>query len=252
MPGLWQDDLRLIRLAVAAAIVSLPSPAPPGQTPSLTPPALSPEDAAKIYTAVARYGFSNFQMIPGGVRMISDGNLTQLTVTGTGWSFAEDLSRSVFEHARDKLGVIIGQLKEILPSQSLMLNLVVDLHALWSNIGEQADIYIANRFLKPEAERLANSLPALQYNGGAIRLNLVRESTLELPPGVTLSATGSPKDSVDVRIEPLYQDKSQLFIQVAGTFVPTNQFERVVEQVDFVRDLLWKHVARSLTFDEGE
>src|SRR5215470_15534257 len=108
MARLNKDDLHLTTLTATATIVS-PPPAPtPGAAINLAPRALSARDASEIYAEVSRYGFSSFQMVPGGVQMASGDGVSTLALGGTGWQFGEDLSRSVFEHAADKLSVAIG------------------------------------------------------------------------------------------------------------------------------------------------
>lgn len=250
MAGLKRDDLHLTQLSAAAAIVSPPAPPSPGATINLAPQALSARDASAIYADVARYGFSSFQMVPGGVQMASADGITTLALTGTGWQFAEDLTRSVFEQAADKLAVAIELFMGKLPAGTLTFNQVVDLHAVWDNIGESADKYIAQRFLQPQAEEVVAGLPGgLTFNGGAIRLGLVRPIETPLPPGVSVPGTMAAVDSVDVRIEPLYADKSKLYLQVTGNFTPTDNIRVVFERVQFVKRVLWDHVASNIALE---
>lgn len=253
MPRLRLDDLRSTRLGVAGAVYTMPSAPPPGRPLVLTPKALAPEDASRIYAGIARFGFTGLQIIPGGARMVSENNVTQLSVTGTGWEFVEDLSSSTYELATDKLGVVVSLLKDMLPNSSLLASQTVDLQAHWTNLkGQRADDYIASRFLKPEVSRLGDNMSGLEFNGGAIRLNFLRDSPVQLPPGVNLVAgSGAPKDSIDVRIEPFYQDKGELFLQVVGTFALTNEFRLATERVDLVRGVLWNSVAPFLAHEDG-
>jgi len=250
--ALNKDDLHLTRLASSATIVTPPpAPATPGGPINLAARALSARDSSAIYGEIARYGFSSFQMVPGGAQMASGDGVTTLTLTGTGWGFVEDLSRSVFEQAADKLAVSVGLLVQSLPEGTFMFNHLVDLHAVWDNIGESTDSYISKRFLQPQAEQVVTGLPGgLVFNGGAIRLGLARPSDTSLPPGVSIAGgSATPMDSVDVRIEPFYADKSKLYLQVTGTFILTTDPRALSERLQFVRSILWDHVAGNMTLE---
>jgi len=255
VPALNQDDLRLTHLSVQAAVFSPPpASATPGQV--LTPLALSPRDAAAIYGEIARFGFNSFQTIPGGVQIGSVDGISTLTLTGSGWSFTEDLSRSVFEHAADKLGVTIGLFIDRLPPSSVLMSQLVDLHATWGGLPQAADDYVASRFLKVQAAQVVSDLPGLNYVGGGVRLSLTRDAQEPLPLGIQVENIDpklpKPADSIDIRIEPFFLDKTKLFVEVTGTFPPTGlEVGTVSRRVAFVRSVLWDHLAGNIALESG-
>jgi hypothetical protein len=213
---------------------------------------LSPRDAAAIYGEIARFGFASFQLVPGGAQFASADGISVLTLTGGAWNFQEDLSRSVFEQAVDKMEVSVGLLMDKLPPRSLMVQHHVDLHATWALSDRQdAAAYVMNRFLRPEARRVADEMPGLEFNGGGIRLTFLRPHPQPLPGGITVTGGGAPADAVDVTIEPLYADKTKLFLRATGTFLSTDKASDVTASVKFVRGLLWENLASSIRLDAG-
>jgi hypothetical protein len=88
----------------------------------MRPNALSPRDASAIYAEVARFGFGSMQGVPGGVQLASADGVSVLTLTGTGWQFMEDLTRSAFPVAVSKLSVAIRTFLQKLPPNTLMLD----------------------------------------------------------------------------------------------------------------------------------
>jgi hypothetical protein len=233
-----KDRLRLHRIVVQCSlgypITSASSPA--------APPALPPKAAAAIFGELTRYDFSRFTQVQGGAEFSSADGKTALSLTGMGWQFAEDLDGSVITHAVEKMAVAVRHFVDNLPPGVLMVNQITDLVALWDFGGPSTD-YIARRFLSQEALRLPATLTDLEFNGGAIRLNFTRPAQTTGPQIAGVNQI----EEFDVRIEPYFQDKSKIFLQVVGIFpVPTRAVSEVERRVNEVVDLLLRRVADSI------
>src|SRR5438046_9542787 len=164
--ALNKDKLRLTLLGVQAALFA------PPRGPVMEPQALSAKDASMIYAELARYGFAAFQLVPGGAQMATGDRVSALTVTGAGWTYQEDLSRSSFEPALDKLDVAIKNFVEKLVPGTMMVQQVVDLQGHWETDGVPADQLIAQIYLKDAVHRLADVPSGLVYAGSGVRSNL--------------------------------------------------------------------------------
>jgi hypothetical protein len=238
-----KDRLRLTRLAVQAALFAPPT------GPVIAPQAIGAKDASAIYAELARYGFAAFQLVPGGAQMASADGVSVLTVTGAGWTYQEDLGRSEFELALDKLDVAINEFVEKLPRGTMMVNQIIDLQGHWETGGAGADELISQIYLKDAVSHLATQLEGLDYQGSGIRVNLTRPAAAPFPGGVQITSPDGPvepKDSFDVRVEPLFVDKTKLFLQVVGIFATTSDLKAGNERIRYIRQLLWDKVASKI------
>lgn len=236
-----REKLRLTFLNVQVSLLS------PPQGPVITPAALAAKDVSAIYGELARYGFANFQLVPGGAQMATADGVSVLTLTGAALAFQEDLGRSAFQLAVDRLGVAISHFGQKLPAGTIMLNQAVDLQAQWDGSGIKADEFVAQLYLKDAVRKLGQEIPDLEYQGSGVRITLNRPAAAPQPPGVTVTALpGAPaglKDAFDVRIEPLFADRAKLFLQVVGMFAVTGDMNTVVPRIEEVRRLLYDTVA---------
>lgn len=239
-----KDDLRLSRLVTTSSLLpSLVPPSPP------IPQAISAQAAGAIYGKVARYGFSSFQMVQGGAQLAAGDGSSVLTLLGTGWQFMEDLTRSAFAVALDKLGVGLEEFVTWLPKGSRFIGHSVEIAGLWENLGGAADRYVASRFVKDQAAQLAQDLREFEFQGSGIRLNLTRQSQDPVPAGVAFAAP--PFDVLDVRVEPYFNDKSKLWLQVNAVFpVPVDTVSAVTARIAMVRDVLWVDLADRLALND--
>jgi hypothetical protein len=244
MPVPDREQLRLHALTVQGQFAY---PMKPNQLPVTIPPALSAKHASEIYGELARFGFATFQQVPGGAQLISADGQTTIVVTATQWAFGQMMTASPgFRPALDQLGVALRELLQRLEPDLWIVNQFVDIQALWP-LGSSAEDYIARRFLTRSAIDLAEGL-GLRFNGGAIRLNLDRPTEVPVPPGLE-GAVVKPVEEFDVRIEPFFQDKNQLFLQVqARLAVPTREVGVVLKRVEYAHRLLWEEVPARLTF----
>jgi hypothetical protein len=239
-----KEKLRLTTLGVQATLFA------PPRGPVLEPQSLSPKDASSIYAELARYGFAAFQLVPGGAQMATADRVSALTLTGAGWSYQEDLSRSAFELALSKLDVAISNYVERLAPGTMMVQQLVDLQGMWEIEGLAADKLIAQIYLKDAVHRLAEAIGGLNYQGSGIRLNLTRQAAASVPGAIQFTGpTGQPaqaQDSFDVRVEPLFVDKSKLFLQVVGAFAPTDDLKAGIGRIRYIHQLLWEEVATNI------
>ena len=235
-----KDDLRLARLVTSSGVLpSLTAGVPP------IPPALTAQAAGVIYGQVARYGFNSFQMVQGGAQMASGDGTSVLTLLGTGWQFAEDLQRSAFQVALDKLGVALDEFVKWIPPGSRFMAHQIEVAGLWENLGGTADRYVASRFLKEQAAQLVQGFGDFEFRGGAIRLTLRRQSHDSFPEGIVFAEP--PVDSIDVRVEPYFQDPSKLWLQINGLFpIPVSTVSTVTSRVEMVKNMLWNDLADRL------
>lgn len=238
--NLKRDLLRLDKLVVTGEF------AYPVALATAVPPALSARDAAMIYGEIARFGFAQFQQVSGGAMITSADQASTVVVTATNWQFAQDMAKSPgFRPVLDQVGVVVGLLLDKLPPEVVIARQGIDLTALWA-LGEAADSYISEAFLGPRAAELAAGLGDLRFNGGAIRLNFVRDSDIPVPPGMETLAPEAVEE-YDVRVEPFFRDKSHLFIQVTGTQpVPIREVALLERRVEYAHSLLWDRVADAL------
>jgi hypothetical protein len=215
----------------------------------MVPPAITAQAAGAIYGKVARYGFSSFQMVQGGAQLASADGSSILTLLGTGWQFAEDLSRSAFAVAQDKLSVALTEYIAALPKGARFVGQSVEMAGLWENLGGPADAYVTGRFVKDQAPKLVEGLGDLEFQAAGIRLNLTRPAPETVPPGMVFA--GPPVDVVDVRVEPFLSDKSKLWLQVNGIFpVPVDTVGAVTDRIAMVRKILWDDLADRLALDD--
>jgi hypothetical protein len=242
--ALNRDRLRLTMLGVQATILA------PPRGPVVEPQALSPKDASAIYAELARYGFASLQLVPGGAQMATGDRISVLTVTGVGWGYQEDLNRSSFELAISKLDVATKHYVDKLSPGSMMLQQMVDLQSQWDLESTTADVLIAQIYLKDSVRNLADHIPGLAYQGSGIRVNMTRAAAAPVPPGVQMTgATGQPinaVDAFDVRVEPLFVDKTKLFLHVVGTFAPTSDLKATMGRLRYVHKLLTEEVATNI------
>jgi len=247
MAGLKRDNLRFSRLSVQAQIQQPPSipsgPLLPGQVP-LAPLSLSTEAIARIFAALAPLGMSSMQMIAGGALLASPDGITNVIATANALQFTEDVSRSNMDSARHKLGSAADALFHELAPRSAILQQAVDLQAVWDGLGQPADEFVASRFLNPGASKLVDDI-GFTFAGAGIRLSVYRPVIGPLPAGVSMLG-GEARDSLDIRLEPLFVDKSKLFVQVTGVFAPTDDFKEVAKRVQLVQDVAWDKIARNL------
>jgi hypothetical protein len=242
-------DLHLTQLTVSAPIFVAPvATAATSPAALMAQRAITLKDASSIFGDIARYGFSSLQQVPGGVRIASADGVSVLALTGTGWQFVEDLKRSAFDPALEKLSVAIGAFLERLPG-AIMVQRTVALEATWENLGQSADEYVQGRFLKDQARQVVGDVPGFAFEGGGVRLRLTRPWTTNAPPGFVVVGGGGV-DALDVHIEPLYVDKAKLFIQVSGGFgPPTPDLAQVTEAARFVHEVLWDQVAGNIQME---
>jgi hypothetical protein len=233
-----REKLLLTFLGVQASLLS------PPQGHLIAPAALGAKDVSTIYGELARYGFANFQLVPGGGQMATADGVSVLTLTGAAMAFQEDLSRSAFPLATDRLGVAMTHFREKLPEGTLMMTLSVDLQAQWEGSGIRSDEFVSQIYLKDAVRRLGQEIPNLEYQGSGVRITLNRPAEAPLPPGVTMEAVpGGLRDAFDIRIEPLFADKTKLFLQVVGMFAVTSDMKSVVPRIQEVQRLLYDTVA---------
>jgi hypothetical protein len=236
-----KEKLRLLRLSSAATLVTaFPEAFQP-------PPGLSAEAAGAIYGKIARYGFSGFQMLPiGGAQYVSADQVTVVTLAGTGWEYLEDLSSSAFELAVEKQAVVLAEFfKHLRESESMFLSHAVDLHAVWPLDRGHADAFVETHFLTPTFQSVAGAFGGLSLNGGGLRWALTRPLSDPVPPGLDVQPL--PLETFDLRLEPFFADKSQLFLQATAIYpAPTTQLRRVTERAYEVRGLLYDTFADSL------
>ncbi len=214
--------------------------------------ALSPRDASMIYGEVARYGYSGFNMIPGGAQIASGDGVTTAVLTGSGWQFVQDLTRSPgWEPVVDKMGVTIEQFMSKFPGAYFHTH-IIDLQAVWEHVdGDSGDQYLASRFLKREAQTIG-AFEGFDYQGAGLRLCLMRPSDVPLPAGMTVigAPASGPTDQFDVRIEPFFADRTKLWLQVVGQFrVPTTDVRLVTSRARTVHNLLWNQLADKITME---
>jgi hypothetical protein len=173
-----------------------------------------------------------------------------LNLTGAGWSFVEDLSRTAgFEPALDKMGTALTEFISHFSSPPLHLNQMVDLQAHWDGAPGGADAYIEGHYVAEEGKALALGLRGVQFNGAGVRFNFLRGSQSEVPD-VVRTATGVPFQEIfDLRIEPLFANKECLFLQATGVFPPTAGADVILDRARFVRDLLSNQLAHALRQD---
>lgn len=241
-----REQLRLRALTVQGLFAY---PANPGQLPVMVPPALPVKDAAAIYGELARFGFATFQQVPGGAQIMSADGKTTIVITAINWVFQQAMEGSPgFRPALDQLGVALSHLLERLTSGVWIVNQSVDIQALWP-LGASAEDFIVQRFLTQTAVDLARGLPGLRFNGGAVRLNFDRPSETTVPVGLEASFPRAIEE-FDVRVEPYFQDKSQLLLQVTGSMpVPTREVSVVESRVEYAHRLVWEEVPARLAFE---
>ena len=248
MGHLNKDDLHLSRLTVQAQLLQV-TPAQsgllPGQVPQ-APQGLSPEAVARMYAELVKHGYVSLQQVPGGAQMASGDGASVLIATANVFQFVEDLTRSAWQVVVDKLAFTVERYSHEVAPGALIVAQIVDLHAVWDNLGRSADEYVSQRFLKPGVEKLVEDF-GYEFNGSGVRLNLVKDVAPDLPPGV--GASGPIRDSVDVRIEPLLTDKTKLFVQVTGTFAPTRDMREIGKRVSLVHEMTWDRLARSIALE---
>jgi len=249
-----KEDLHLTNLSAGAQLIQQPRLVGSGVQMMVTGEALSPRDASTIYAEVARFGYTGFSMIPGGAQIASANGATLVALTGSGWQFIQDLSRSAgFEPAIDQMDVTIRAFMSKFPGARLAGH-SVELTARWDNVDTgSADRYIAGRFLKDEVGRVAE-FDDLSYEGTGLRLHFTRRSRDEVPGNVQiLGPTGQPQpplDQFDIRIEPLFNDRSKVFLQVTGIFgVPSDDLKLVTARARDVYDLLYNRFADKMTME---
>jgi hypothetical protein len=243
------EKLRFTRIDVRGQVIqppSIPQVLLPGQVPQV-PQVLAAQVIARIYGEVAKYGFASLQEVPGGALIGSADGFTTLLLTASFFHFGEDISKSSFGPSVEKLGITMEVFFRQLAPGTAVVGHVVDLQAVWDDLGEQADALIERRFLKPAASKLVAEI-GLAYNGGAIRLSLARPVTGGLPAGFMVLGPAA-QESIDIRIEPLFADKSKLFLHFTGSFAPTTDPKELARRAKFVHDLAWDRLARNLTVE---
>ncbi len=253
MAGLKRDNLRFSRLGVQAQIQQPPTiptgPLLPGQV-LLPPLALSTEASARIYSALAPLGITSMQSVGGGVELASPDGITSVTATANELQFAEDVSRSSIDSARHKLGSSVEALFKELAPRSVILQQAVDLQGVWEGLGVAADQFVLSRFLNPDATRLVDDI-GYTFIGAGIRLTVTGPVMGQMPPGVVMLG-GEARDSIDVRVEPLFVDKTKLFLQLTGLFPATDDHKEIVKRVNLVHNLAWDKIARNLELASKE
>jgi len=245
--GLKRDNLHFSRLSVQAQIQQPPSipsgPLLPGQVP-LAPLSLTTEAIARMFAALAPLGIGSMQLIAGGAELASPDAVTDLIVTANAFQFTEDVSRSSMDSALHKLSSAVDALFHELAPSSAILQQAVDLQAVWDGLSQPADDFVASRFVNHGATKVVDDI-GFTFTGAGIRLSVYRPVIGGLPPGVSMLG-GEARDSLDVRLEPLFVDKSKLFLQVTGVFAPTDQYKEVAKRAHLVRDVAWDKIARNL------
>jgi hypothetical protein len=243
-----KEDLRFTRLAAQASI--LPNLAALGPR-GLTPQALLPKDASDIYGQIARYGYANFRIIPGGAEINSGDGIAVVQLTGSAWSFVHDLSNSAFDVAVEKMAVTIEHFMGRMPRGTRMLGHVIDLQAVWDNVdGGDASQWMERRFLKDQARQVAAMPEGFEFNGAGLRLNLQKDIDIQIPLDVHISGPATPKDSFDLRIEPLFAERTKLYLQVTGMWgIPFEETALVTGRARLVRDMLWTHLAGNILME---
>ena len=238
-----RENMRLHSLVAQGQIAHVLHP---GQVP--TPQALPVKAASAIFGELARFGFSTFQQVPGGAQLISTDGKTNVIITASGWAFQQTMAGSPgFRPAVDQLGVILRELLVKLDPPVWVVNQTVDISANWP-LGSSAERYIIDRYLTKAAVDLAESLD-LTFNGGAVRLNMGRDSPVPIPPGLE-NAVAKAIEEFDIRIEPFFQDKSHLWLQVTGRMaVPTNDVQVMTGRLEYAHRLLWEEIPRRLSFE---
>jgi hypothetical protein len=254
MAGLKRDNLHFSLLTVQALIQQLPSipsaPLLPGQVP-LVPLSLSTDAIARIFAAIASLGIGSMQQIAGGAQLASQDGVTAVIVTANALQFTEDLTRSNMESAHHKLGSAADALFRELAPRSVLLQQTVDLQGVWDSLGRPADEFVAASFLNPSASKVVDDI-GFTFAGAGIRLSVFRPIMGTLPPGVSMLGGEAPRDAIDVRIEPLFVDRSRLFLEVTGTFAPTEDFKEIVKRSKLVHDVAWDKIARNLELGSKE
>ncbi len=243
-----KPDRENLRLHTLVAQAQIAYQLKPGQQPATAPPALPIKAASAIFGELARFGFSTFQQVPGGAQIVSTDGKTNVIITATNWAFQQAMvGSSGFRPALDQLSVILRELLPRLELGAWIVNQSVDISATWP-LGASAEQFVIDRFLTKSAVDLAQSLD-LTFNGGAVRLNLGRDSPVPVPPGLE-SVVAKAIEEFDVRIEPFFQDKSQLWLQVTGRMaVPTHDVQVMSARVEYAHRLLWEEIPRRLTFE---
>lgn len=187
MAGLKRDNLHFSHLAVQVQIQQPPTipsaPLLPGQVP-LVPLSLSTDAIARIFAALASLGIGSMQQIAGGGQLASQDGVTTVIVTANAFQFTEDLTRSNMDSAHHKLGSAADALYRELAPRSVILQQVVDLQAVWDNLGRPADEFVADRFLNPNASKVVDEI-GFTFAGAGIRLSVFRPIVGTLPPGVS-------------------------------------------------------------------
>jgi hypothetical protein len=244
-----ENDLHLTQLSIGSQIFVPPSASAAANPAALmTPRALTLHDAAPIFAEIARYGYTSLQQVGGGVRIASADGVSAMTLTGSGWQFVEDLNRSAFDAALEKMSVSIRAFLSRLPG-ALLLPQTVDLQATWENLGQAADEHIEHRFLTAQARQVVEGVPGCEFVGGGVRLHIQRPWASDTPQGFFV-LQGGQADQIDVRLEPLFADRSKLFLQVTGVFgPPTSDLNQVTAGTQFVHQVLWNHVAANIQME---
>ncbi|MBJ7603286.1 MAG: hypothetical protein JF888_08885 [Candidatus Dormibacteraeota bacterium] len=245
---LRKDDLHLSKLVVNG--MTIPPVMAAGPMGVMAPQALTPREGSEIYAEVSRYGFTGFQVVQGGIQLMSSDGMSIVVLTGGGWQFTEDLSRTTFDHSADKLAVVIDHYVKKLPQGTILAGQVAQVEAVWENFGADADSYIEQRFLKPEFARVVEGLvEGQEMLGGGVRMVLKRPAEQPLPPGMATADPSGPADVFEVKVEPLYADRTKLFLLVSGTFSPTVDFKVIERRTRSIRDLLWSKLATNMTLE---
>jgi hypothetical protein len=125
----------------------------------------------------------------------------------------------------------------------------IEIAGLWHNLGGTADRIVASRFLKDQVAQLVEGLGDFEFRGGAVRLNLRRQSQDSLPEGISFAEP--PIDEIDVRVEPYFKDPSRLWLQINGTFpVPVASVNVITARVERIKNMLWADIADRLALDD--
>jgi hypothetical protein len=148
------------------------------------------------------------------------------------------------DSALHKLASASDALFRELAPRSAILQQAVDLQAVWDGLSQPADEFVASRFLNVGASKLVDDI-GFTFAGAGIRLSVYRPVMGSLPAGVFMLG-GEARDTVDVRLEPLFVDKSKLFLQVTGIFAPTDDFKEIAKRAKVIRDVAWDKIARNL------
>lgn len=252
MAGLKRDNLHFSRLAIQAQIQQPPTipsgPLLPGQVP-LAPLSLVTDACARIYAVLASVGITSMASVPGGVELASPDSITNVVTTANELQLTEDVSRSSIDSAIHKLGSTVDALFHELAPGSVILQQFVDLQAVWDGLGQPADEFVSSKFVHPKAAKLVEDL-GFTFLGAGIRLSVIRPVIGRLPAGVI--SFGEARDGLDVRVEPLFVDKTKLFLQVTGLFPATDDPKEIVKRVTLVHDVTWDKIARNLELSSKE